>query len=85
MTKSTMIHARIEPNLKIETETMLKELGLNMTQAITLFLQQVRLQKGLPFEVKLPSQTTLQALKELGVRDGKKFSSVDELFDDLEN
>lgn len=85
MTKSTMIHARIEPNLKIETETMLKELGLNMTQAITLFLQQVRLQKGLPFDVKLPSQTTLQALKELESRDGKKFSSIDELFDDLEN
>ena len=41
MTKSTMIHARIEPTLKMETEKTLSELGLNMTQAITLFLQQV--------------------------------------------
>ena len=45
MTKSTMIHARIEPGLKMETEKTLGELGLNMTQAITLFLQQVMLQK----------------------------------------
>ncbi len=85
MTKSTMIHARIEPSLKMETEKTLGELGLNMTQAITLFLQQVRLQKGLPFEVKLPTKETQKALKELETRDGKKFASVDALFDDLES
>ena len=85
MTKSTMIHARIEPSLKMETEKMLGELGLSMTQAITLFLQQVRLQKGLPFEVKLPTKETQKALKELETRDGKKFASVDALFDDLES
>ena len=85
MTKSTMIHARIEPSLKMETEKMLGELGLNMTQAITLFLQQVRLQKGLPFEVKLPTKETQKVLKELETRDGKKFASVDALFDDLES
>jgi len=85
MTKSTMIHARIEPSLKIETEKTLSELGLNMTQAITLFLQQVRLQKGLPFEVKLPTKDTQKALSELENREGKKFASVDALFDDLEN
>ena len=56
-----------------------------MTQAITLFLQQVRLQKGLPFEVKLPTKETQKALKELETRDGKKFASVDALFDDLES
>ena len=84
MTKSTMIHARIEPSLKMETEKTLGELWLNMTQAITLFLQQVRLQKGLPFEVKLPTKETQKALKELETRDGKKFASVDALFDDLE-
>jgi DNA-damage-inducible protein J len=85
MTKSTMIHARIEPSLKMEAEKTLGELGLNMTQAITLFLQQVRLQKGLPFEVKLPTKETQKALKELETRDGKKFASVDALFDDLES
>ena len=85
MTKSTMIHARVEPTLKTDTEKTFKELGLSMTQAITLFLQQVRLQKGLPFEVKLPSPSTQQALKELETKDGKKFSNINELFEDLEN
>lgn len=85
MTKSTMIHARIEPTLKHDTEIMLQALGLNMTQAITLFLQQVRLNRGLPFEVKLPSIQTKKALDELNKRDGQTFSSLDNLFDDLEN
>ena len=85
MTKSSMIHARIEPTLKHDAEKMLSELGLNMTQAITLFLQQVRLNRGLPFEVKLPTPQTQKALNELDNREGKKFSSIDDLFDDLEN
>lgn len=85
MGKSIMIHARIEPTLKSEAEQMLSALGLNMTQAITLFLQQVRLQKGLPFEVKLPSAQTVKALNELEKREGKAFSNIDDLFDDLEN
>ncbi|MCK9374242.1 MAG: type II toxin-antitoxin system RelB/DinJ family antitoxin [Sulfuricurvum sp.] len=85
MSKSTMIHARIEPALKHDAEQMLSELGLNMTQAITLFLQQVRLNRGLPFEVKLPTPQTQKALDELDKREGKKFSTIDDLFDDLEN
>jgi DNA-damage-inducible protein J len=45
MPKSDSIHARIEPKLKEEAETILKELGLNATQAITLFYQQIRLHR----------------------------------------
>lgn len=81
MSKTTMIHARIEPNLKQEAEAMLSSLGLNMTQAITLFLQQVRFQRGLPFEVKLPNSATEAIMKE--VLEGK---NVDDFsFDELKN
>jgi len=41
------------------------------------------LNKGLPFELKLPNQETKQAIYELETRDGKSFKNVDELFDDL--
>ena len=76
-----MIHARIEPNLKQEAEAMLSSLGLNMTQAITLFLQQVKYQRGLPFEVKLPNTQTQNIMQE--VLDGE---NVDDFsFDELTN
>lgn len=56
MTKSAMIHARVDPALKAEVESILQSLGLSATQAITLYYQQIKLQQGLPFAVRLPSQ-----------------------------
>jgi len=62
MAKATMIRARIEPRLKSETENILRQLGLSADEAITLFYRQVRLNRGLPFEVRLPNKTTRQPL-----------------------
>lgn len=62
MPKSASIHARIEPELKEEAEAILKELGLNATLAITLFYQQVRLYRGLPFILRILNETTRQTL-----------------------
>ena len=63
MAKTAMIMARTEPELKADTEKILKKLGLSTTDAINLFLSQVRLHKGLPFEVKIPNKTTRETLK----------------------
>ncbi len=52
--KSSTIRARVEPALKEQAERILSELGLNATEAITLFYRQVALHKGLPFIVRLP-------------------------------
>lgn len=81
--KTTMIHARVEPDLKHETELILKQLGLNTTQAVTLFFQQIRLRKGLPFEVKLPNEETVNVMRE--VLEGKNLEpfSLDELVKEI--
>ena len=62
MPKSASIHARIQPELKEEAEAILKELGLNASQAITLFYQQIRLTRGLPLVLRVPNETTRQTL-----------------------
>jgi DNA-damage-inducible protein J len=64
MAKSAIIRARIEPELKAEAETIFDELGLSITEAITLFYRQVKLVRGLPFEVRIPNQTTLQTFQD---------------------
>lgn len=56
MTKSAMIRARMDPALKEEVEEILQSLGLSTTQALTLFYQQIRLTKGIPFELRLPGR-----------------------------
>lgn len=55
MSKTAMIRARIEPEIKDKAERVFKKLGLSATQAITLFYHQVVLCNGLPFNVALPS------------------------------
>ena len=64
MTKSAMIRARVDPTLKQEAENILEALGLSATQAITLFYQQVKWVRGLPFEVRVPNDVTLRTFEE---------------------
>lgn len=62
MSKTEMISARIEPELKEKAQRVFKELGLTTTQAITLFYQQVELCNGLPFDIVIGNATTKKTL-----------------------
>jgi DNA-damage-inducible protein J len=84
MTKTTLITARIDPELKQETEKVFNELGLTMTQAITLFFKQVKMRQGLPFAVAIPNAETRQAIEDaLAGNNLHEAESVDALFDEL--
>jgi len=86
MSKSTMITARVDPQLKHDTEKILKRLGLSTTEAITLFFNQINLRKGLPFAVSIPNTVTARAIEDaLSDIDLNKANSVDDFFDDLES
>ena len=50
-----MVRARVDPHLKDETDKIFAELGISTTEAIRMFLAQVKLRRGLPFSVGLPS------------------------------
>ena len=63
MSKTATVHARIEPKLKKQAEGILERLGLNQTQAITLFYKQVELHNGLPFDIVIPNKTTLRTFQ----------------------
>jgi len=86
MSKTTMITARVDPQLKHDTEKILKRLGLSTTEAITLFFNQINLRKGLPFAVSLPNTETTRAIEDaLAGTNLNKANDIDELFDDLES
>lgn len=59
MSKTANLYVRIEPELKENAEQILSALGIPASNAINMFYKQIILQKGLPFEVKLPSDTVL--------------------------
>ena len=54
MNKSTNLYVRVEPNVKENAETILTQLGIPMSNAVGMFLKQVILHRGMPFDVTLP-------------------------------
>ena len=47
----TQVNFRIEDNVKADAESALKEMGLNMSTAITMFLIKVGRERRIPFEI----------------------------------
>ncbi|MBN1670822.1 MAG: type II toxin-antitoxin system RelB/DinJ family antitoxin [Kiritimatiellae bacterium] len=76
-TQDTYVRARVDNRLKRDAERILDRLGLSTTEAIRLFLVQVRLQKGLPFHVGL-RKTNDDILLPTRMRQG----ALDSLYDD---
>jgi DNA-damage-inducible protein J len=59
MARTSNIFARVEPEIKEQAEKVLNELGIPMSNAIGLFLRQIVLQRGIPFDIKLPQNKPL--------------------------
>jgi len=74
MALDTTVRARIDTQLKQEVEEIFKQIGLTTSQAITIFMNRVKLERGIPFELKIPNAKTLQAMKEADNRIGETVS-----------
>jgi len=74
MTLNATVRARVDEQLKYEVEEILKQIGLTTSQAITLFLNCIRYEKGIPFELKVPNATTIKAMEEADRNDGEMVS-----------
>lgn len=93
--KSANVYARIEPDIKDQAEKILSALGIPVSNAINMFYNQIILQKGIPFDVKLPaarpvaitelSKDELDKELELGYKDmlEGRTESADKVFADI--
>ncbi len=85
MAKTAMIRARMEPSLKESVEDIFNKIGLSTTEAITLFYNQVKLNKGIPFEIKIPNELTLETIRKSdNGEELHRVKDVEELFEDLD-
>jgi len=84
MSKTANIRARIEPGLKIEVENILSDLGLTVSETVHLLYRQIKLQRGLPFDVRIPNALTTRTLNRSKKGRGvKRFGNRKELYADL--
>lgn len=88
MAKTVTLHIRIEPSVKARAEQTLNDLGLSITEAVNVFLNQVILHNGIPFKIEKPkyNKETIQAMEDVknGKNLSKTFDSVDEMFEELD-
>ena len=86
MNKSATIQARIDPGVKNKAQKVLNKLNITMSEAISIFLTQVSLTKGIPFEIKIPNELTEETLakSETGT-ELHVASDTDQLFRELDN
>ena len=89
---TTNMSIRMDTELKKQAESMLSDMGLNMTTAMNIFLRQVVRQGKIPFEIAtdIPNAETREAIQEVwdmisGKIKGKEYSTFDELLRDLED
>lgn len=59
MSNTNAVYARIDTNLKENAEKILSQLGISPSSAIQMLYSQIVLQKGMPFELRLPDKKPL--------------------------
>lgn len=62
--KAATVRARVDENLKFDVENVLSHLGISMSEAIGLYLAQIKLHRGIPFDIRVPNEVTLKTFKD---------------------
>ena len=87
MSATTMVHVRVDEQLKAQATETLAAMGLSVSDAVRVFLTRVVADGQLPFALKVPNAETRAALKEaqeIVQAHRARFESATDLFDDLE-
>ncbi len=70
---------KLDKEAKERAKLIFKELGITMGDAFNMFLSQVNLHNGIPFEIKIPNSTSKQVIKEARLGKNVQDFSLDEL------
>ena len=87
MAHSSMLHIRVDDEVKTQATEALAAMGLSMSDAVRIFLKRVVNDQAFPLELKVPNADTRAAMEEaramMKARQAR-FESADALFDELE-
>ncbi len=86
-TQTSMLHIRIDDDIKVQAAKALTAMGLSMSDAVRLFLHRVVAEQAFPLELKVPNAKTRVAMKEsraIITSRKARFKTAQDLFDDLE-
>jgi DNA-damage-inducible protein J len=83
MSANAVVRARIDEHIKEEASTVLAAMGLTVSDALRMMLTRIAYEKALPFELMVPNEATMAAMREARSGKLKRFDSVEGLMADL--
>ena len=85
-TQSSMLHVRLDSDLKAQATEALAAMGLSTSDAVRLLFHRVVADQAFPLELKVPNSETQAAIEEgraMMAAHKLRFSSAQDLFDAL--
>lgn len=84
MAANEVVRARIDGDLKDEATAILATMGLTVSDFVRIGLTKVVSEQGLPFEMRVPNQLTVETLaKSERGEDLHRVKDADAMFDEL--
>lgn len=87
MATTTMVHVRVDEQIKAQATETLAAMGLSVSDAVRVFLMRVVADQQMPFALKVPNAETRAAMAEadeIARTRHARFDTATELLDDLE-
>lgn len=87
MAHSTMLHVRVDDEIKRQATEALAYMGLSVSDAVRILFKRVSNDQAFPLELKVPNVETRAAMDEaraMAKARAARFDSADALFDDFE-
>ena len=85
--QSSMLHVRMDSELKQQATEALAAIGLSASDAVRLLFHRIAADQAFPLELKVPNARTQRAMaesEEMMKRGKARFASADEMFTELE-
>lgn len=87
MAHSSMLHVRVDDEIKTQASEALAAMGLSLSDAVRILLKRVVTDQAFPLELKVPNAQTRAAMEEaraIAKSHAARFESTEALIDDLE-
>ena len=86
-TQTSMLHVRMDRELKQKATETLAAIGLSASEAVRLLFHRIAADQAFPLELKVPNALTRQAMaesEEMMKQGGARFANADEMFAELD-
>lgn len=83
MIKQARVEARVSSSLKEDVLEILRKLDISESEAIRMYYRQIALNKGIPFDVKVPNKETIKALDEIKKEKLREYANFDDYLNDM--